>query len=247
MIPHVQCTDALEGEIAAFANALDGVRWDARVPTAPDWSVRQLIEHLGGIHRWSGTMVQRLSHERVAGSSLNLEIPSDVSELPVWIRSGGELLVTALRAADPGAAMWAWGADKHARFWSRRQLHETAIHRGDLFSALGREPAFADWVAIDGVEEFLDNLPHAAYFAPNVANLKGDGETIGLRAGEVAWTIRLHPEGFAYERADDAADVTVEGAPADLYVFAWGRKKAADLAVKGDEDLFARWVQNSSI
>jgi hypothetical protein len=25
--------------------------------------------------------------------------------------------------------MWAWGPDKHARFWSRRMLHETAVHR----------------------------------------------------------------------------------------------------------------------
>ena len=29
--------------------------------------------------------------------------------------------------------MWAWGPDKHARFWPRRLLHETAVHRGDAY------------------------------------------------------------------------------------------------------------------
>ena len=50
-------------------------------------------------------------------------------------------------------------------------------------------------MAADGVDELLANLPHAAYFAPTIANLRGDGERLAFRPIDVdlAWTIRLLP------------------------------------------------------
>ena len=67
--------------------------------------------------------------------------------------------------ADPGSSMWAWGADQHARFWSRRQLHETLVHRCDLELAQSGRPSVPAHLAADTIDEFLDNL---AAFAEGV-------------------------------------------------------------------------------
>src|SRR5439155_11719350 len=124
----------------------------------------------------------------------------------------------ALRAADPDAPMWAWGADQHVRFWSRRMLHETTIHRADAEFAVARDPRVDIEVAVDGVEELLENLRGAAYFRPNVAELRGDGQTLhfGCTDTHVDWAVTLSPEGFTWRRGDGAADVSVRGDAADL-------------------------------
>jgi uncharacterized protein (TIGR03083 family) len=243
LIAHEKFCDAAAEEIELFGAALRGVAPETRCVTCTDWNVRELAEHLGGVHRWAATMVRDVAQERA--TNVDLGLPTD--DYARWIAEGGALLTGALRAVDPDAPMWSWGADKRARFWSRRQLHETAIHRADLELSLGRAPRYEDWVAADGVDEFLENLPHARRFAPNVDALRGDGERIGVRAGDAAWTIQLLPDRFEWARSSGPADVTVSGSPGDAYLFVWGRRAADDMDVTGDEDLLRRWVKNSSI
>ena len=69
-------------------------------------------------------------------------------------------------------------------------------------------------MAADGVDELLDNLPHAAYFAPERRQeLRGDGEVLasGAPTPATAWRITLLPDGST-GRAD-GHDALVE-APA---------------------------------
>src|SRR3954454_4414938 len=129
--------ELLAAEIDALA-ALTATADPARpVPTCPDWNVRELVEHIGTIHRWAAHMVAARSPERVSPRKLDLGIPESPDGLPGWIEAGGEILLGALRAAEPDDEMWAWGADKHVRFWPRRMVHETAVHRADLAIATG--------------------------------------------------------------------------------------------------------------
>ena len=172
----------------------------------------------------------------------------DVSD---WLAAGAQPLVGALRAANADDEMWAWGADQHVRFWSRRQLHETAIHRADARLALGREPTMTTAVAIDSVDELLDNLP---YSAPNVANLKGNGETVHLHATDAPkageWLITLTPDGFTYDHAHSKATVALQGSAVDLALLCWGRISADDstrYATFGDRTLLDHWLANSAL
>ena len=49
-----------EGELLAeTASAVDP---GARVPTCPDWQVRDLVRHVGGIHRWAAANVRDAPH-----------------------------------------------------------------------------------------------------------------------------------------------------------------------------------------
>ena len=97
-------------------------------------------------------------------------------------------------------------------------LFETVVHRADAAFALEVEPAVDVDVAVEGIDELLSNLPHAAYFAPGLTELRGDDETIALRATDTdaTWRIRLVPAGYAWDWSDGPADVTLLGTAADL-------------------------------
>ncbi len=148
--------------------------------------------------------------------------------------------------------MWAWGADRHVRFWSRRMVHETLMHRIDAELALGRTPALDAALAVDGIDEFLDNLPHAAYWTPGVAEIKGNGESLALEARDagVTWSILLEPAGFRWSRsAPESATVRVAASAADLDLLLWNRREIGDPAfeVMGDKDLAAWFLEHADI
>ncbi|MGH2785902.1 MAG: maleylpyruvate isomerase family mycothiol-dependent enzyme [Actinomycetota bacterium] len=250
-LDHAAYCDAVEVEVARFVDVSNGLDPAAPVPTCPDWSAVDLMQHVGTVHRWAGSMVKVLAPKRHGKEQLQLDLPNAASGYPAWLEAGGRLVVEALRKQDPDASMWSWGPDQHVRFWSRRMLHETSVHRADAGFTAGVEPEIARDVAVDGVDEFLENLP-SAKFSPRVTELRGAGERIVLRStdADVAWTITLEAERFAWEHADDGGDVTVEGRASDLVLFVYGRRDPADesrFAVAGDQGILSFWRERSSL
>ena len=249
---HAAYCDAVAVEAGRFVEAVRGLDPEARVPTCPEWSAADLMRHTGTVHRWAGNQVAALTPKRIPSDEMDLAIPSDPSGLPDWLADGGSFVVDALRAKDPDIEMWAWGADQHVRFWSRRMLHETAVHRADAEFTAGRHPHIAREVAVDGIDEFLENLPMARRWNERVGELLGKGERLTFRATdrERAWTITLEPNAFAWDHTGAPADVSVEAAASDLVLFVYGRLDPADPArfkVEGDQGLLAFWRERSSL
>lgn len=177
-----RCT-LLEDEVARLAGAMAAVGLATPVPSCPGWTVADLGLHLGTVHRWAEGLVRTRAQRRIGSSG---DVLDEGPPGPEWIREGGAALLATLRAADPDAPMWAWGPDRHVRFWSRRMLHETLVHRMDVELAGGCEPRVASPVAADAIDELLVNLPSAAHFSPGVRDLRGDGQRLSVRpnAGE---------------------------------------------------------------
>ncbi|XVQ13617.1 maleylpyruvate isomerase family mycothiol-dependent enzyme [Spirillospora sp. CA-255316] len=256
---HDRHIDAAEAEIAAFAAALDGAGWGTPVPTCPDWSLADLARHVGVVHRWAEALVRTGAQERRSPRRLGVAAPEAAEDLAPWLAEGGELLVKTLREHGPAEPVWAWGPDRHVRFWSRRMVHETLVHRCDAEFALGREPVIDAAVAEDGVEELLENLPSAAAFSPKIGELRGDGAALAFVAPDAGarWVFRMRPDGFDWTREDAGSGggagaetgAAVSGDVADLYLFLWGRRKLGDprLEFSGDEALIIRWVENSAV
>ncbi|MGH2830995.1 MAG: maleylpyruvate isomerase family mycothiol-dependent enzyme [Actinomycetota bacterium] len=235
---------ALPAEVDRFAEAISAADPLARVPTCPEWTVARLADHLGSVHRWADEHVRRLSQERIPGAQIDVGTPPDPADLPAWLRAGAARLVKDLLDRDADAAVWAWGADKCVRFWSRRMIHESTIHRADAEFALAREPSIETAVAADGIDEFLENLPHATW-AEGIVALRGEGERIALRSPDGEWTIRLGTDGIEWSHDAEPADAVIEASAADLYLFVWGRRTAGapELRCSGDDDLVKRWVE----
>ena len=143
------------------------------------------------------------------------------------------------------------GTDQHVRFWSRRQLHETLVHRTDVELALGRSPTADPAVAADAIDEFLVNLGSAAYFSPRVTSLRGDGQQLSFRATDEdrEWSVTLQPGGFAVGGPAGSPDATLAGPALTLLLVLYRRlpPDATGILAAGDRSLIELWRANSAL
>ena len=244
---HSEHCDALEGEIQRISSGFGAWGPDPEVASCPGWNVGEVIEHLGRIHRWAEELVRRRVRQRISTAAIDLA-PGEVT--PQWLTDGGSDLVATLRGADPDRAMWAWGADQHVRFWSRRQLHETMVHRMDIELAGGVEPTAPTDQATDGVDEFLANLAFAAHFSPNVLELRGTGERLAFRATDsgASWSVRLNPDGFEWLAGEYGADAEIAGPAVELLLALYRRRPLGErVEVRGDTSVADFWITHSAL
>jgi len=240
------------GEIAALAELLDGVDLTTAVPTCPGWDLAALAKHVGVVHRWAAQMMRDGATERLDFRKVERNLPADPSGYPAWLREGAAILDAQLRAHPAETSVWTWGDGHTVGWWARRMAHESLVHRADAALALGR-PFVADaTLAVDGVDEFLENLPAAgASFAPNVHELTGNGETLHLHATDAdgEWMITLTDTGFTWGHGHGKGDVAARGAAADLLLLTYGRLAADDERFQrfGNTDLLDRWLRLSAI
>jgi uncharacterized protein (TIGR03083 family) len=234
--------EAIARESTALADAAEQAGLQAVVPSCPDWTVADLVSHIGTVQVWATTIVEQDAIERVAWDSLP-EAPNGDDLVP-WLRGTSAALVAALSAADPSAPAWTFGADRTNAFWARRQAQEVAIHRWDAQVAAGVPQAIDTALAADGIDELLGMRAKLG---------KGTGETIHLHCTDDAlseggeWLIRLLPEGAEIERAHAKGDVAARGTASELDLFVWGRVPATTLEVFGDAALLGRFRQSVSM
>ncbi|MGW2254529.1 maleylpyruvate isomerase family mycothiol-dependent enzyme [Kitasatospora sp. NPDC001660] len=243
---------AVAAETARFVGAVRGADPSVPVPTTPGWSLADLVRHAGSVQRWFTVLLRRRIQEPPTSRDVDLRLPEQPEAYPDWLADAAAEAGETFAATDLDAPMWAWGVDQHARFWVRRMLFETLVHRVDAELALGVKADIAPDLAADGVDEFLTNLPRAVFFAPGTANLRAENRTIRFARtdGDGAWLVRLRPDGFGLDPADaDAsADATVSATAADLLLLLYGRidRASAGVTVDGDEELLALWFANSA-
>ncbi|MEU5209326.1 maleylpyruvate isomerase family mycothiol-dependent enzyme [Streptomyces sp. NPDC020742] len=246
--------EAVATETARLVAALDGADLSVPVPGCPGWTLRDLVVHTGRVQRLFSLLLSRRVQEPPRSREVELQLPADDSGWADWLTASAATAAGAFAGTDPDAPMWAWGADQHVRFWMRRMLFETLVHRTDAERAVGLRPVIDPALAADGVDEFLVNLPFAASFAPKTAHLRGSGETLRFRCTDrdADWLVRLRPDGFglapqAGEAAAGPADARVQAPAADLLLLLYGRLDRGAGAVEtiGDEELLSHWFANS--
>jgi uncharacterized protein (TIGR03083 family) len=158
-------------------------------------------------------------------------------------------LVATLLSADPNDEMWAWGRDQHVRFWSRRQLHETLVHRMDLELAGGRPPLADGDIALDAIDEFLANIEKVGKHSPDLAALRGHGEKLAFRDRESGrlWSVTLGEDGFSVSDNGGRFAAEIVGSPVELLLVILGRRKvdSSDVEVVGQRQLIDFWLAHS--
>jgi uncharacterized protein (TIGR03083 family) len=253
-LPDKDYFEPLAAEVEKFAAAIADANPAAAVETCPGWDIAYLTEHIGGLYRWAEAHIRLQSPTRVSRREVDLNKPKDWTGAPGWLRESLEILAETASKADLDQEVWAWGSDKRGGFWPRRMLFETVVHRADAELARGQKPVVDPTIAVDGIDEFLDNLPLAAYFAPRVAELRGNGERLEWNASDqgVSWTIKLGPEGFSWAHQDESMqlpDAAIDAKASDLMLFVYGRRKLdhESLGSRGNREIVQVWVANSSL
>jgi uncharacterized protein (TIGR03083 family) len=206
------------------------------VPGCPDWTVGDVVRHVGRVWGWAATAVETGEHPEF------LDLPDGWDAFD-WATAQRASLITRLSEADPDSSCWTFGDPPTRAFWFRRQALETAVHACDVERAAGRPTSFDRALALEGIEEFLRT------FLPRLAARNGNvwhGESLHLHAtdgeGEGEWTIVFNDDGTV--RADAShqkADVAVRGPAELLYLWCLNRVSSAELECFGDEALAHRW------
>jgi uncharacterized protein (TIGR03083 family) len=238
----------------AFADAVHTAGREARVPTCPEWTVRDLAEHLGGVHRWCAGTVSRPGEKLVRRGATDAPMPESVDEVSTWLLEGAATVTRTIRDAGEDTLVGGFGTMVPVSFWARRQCHETLVHRADAELAAS-VPVLADVapeIAADAVDEHLEMVVRSAKRRPG---LHGAGETLHLHAtdegldGAGEWVVMLGVEGPRIEHAHRKSDAAVRGPARALLTVLTGRERPEDVGVDvlGAAELLDRWREHGAV
>ncbi|MFI0352534.1 maleylpyruvate isomerase family mycothiol-dependent enzyme [Actinomadura sp. 9N407] len=238
----------LREETGAFAAIVAGGDPEGRVPTCPEWTLKDLVEHIGQAFRWTADLVE--SHASTPESLLPPAEEVAPGDWAAWLKEGAERLADA-GVRNASVEVWTFLGPRPAVFWPRRILHDLVIHHADAALALGKPYVVAPDLAADTISEGLELLagPGAAARKPELAELRGTGERLRLQPPEGdGWLITRTPEGVAWTRGNGDADVVLEGPLNDL-VLVFSRRLPADgsrVTVTGERALLDHWLARTA-
>ncbi|MFC8539048.1 maleylpyruvate isomerase family mycothiol-dependent enzyme [Streptomyces sp. NPDC057249] len=213
----------LTGELRA---TLRGADLGATVPTCPDWTLRELAEHVGRAHRWAGQISRDRAAEPIPSEKVPDNSPAgdDPAALDAWLADGAAGTAEALREAGPDAGVWSWSWDRSTGFWARRMALETVVHLADAALAAKAPYTMTPELAADTIDEWLEIIVFAQELGRSgIAELPRDGRTLHLHATDAPdaeWLIGFDADGVTWRRAHGKADVAVRGPLTDLMLVA---------------------------
>ena len=227
--------EAVEQQTSAFARALMKADADAQVPTCPDWTVRDLAKHVGGVLGfWSHVLAEGMGRPKP-------DFPEDPGPAPtMWFTTVASALVGELRAASPDTEVYTWNPNDHsAGFVARRMAHETAVHRFDAQTAIDAPQAIdPPALAADGIEEIfvmVDAWPESG---------RGEGQTLHLHSAEGnEWLIAMNPDGLDIKREHAKGDLALKGAVSDLELLLYDRPPLGEVERFGDDAVLDAWYR----
>jgi uncharacterized protein (TIGR03083 family) len=234
--------EALRREGNVLAAAADESEPGVSIPTCPGWTMRDLLLHLGGVHRWAAAHVAD-ARTQVIDVAQPFDIvdtlPAD-DELVQWFVDGHAALVATLESASADVECFAFlPAPSPLAFWARRQAHETAIHRADAESPSGHVTPYPIDFAIDGIDELL--LGFAS--RPRREEPTEAPRTVQLTATDAdsQWSLSIAPPKVTVDGARTRADCRVRASASDLYLLLWNRLDVHDLEATGDTTVVDLW------
>ncbi|MGW0148031.1 maleylpyruvate isomerase family mycothiol-dependent enzyme [Streptomyces sp. NPDC003333] len=234
---------------AAIASASD---LDARVPTCPEWTLFDLVQHLGGGDRFWAAIVGAGPADAPPAEAVALRAavaaPREREALLAWLVESTRMLLSALGQAGPERGCWTWWpasqSPRTAGGVARHRVQETAVHTYDAQVTLGAPKPLPDEVALDGVDEFLSTCVATPAAWPHKPT------TIDFHATEgPSWRLTLDGDGARPTRlptaaTPDAPALSVTGTAGDHILALYDRIPAASLRLDGDAgllDLLRAW------
>ena len=194
---------------------------DAGVPACPGWSLRDLVTHLGDVHRWAA-MAARTA-QRPVEAELDRPPAGGSDELAAWIVEGADRLAATLEGLEPSAPTWhPFPVAKVAGLWPRRQAHETAVHRWDAESAVGDVTPIDATLASDGIDEYFElGLPRLV--VREGVRLPDGSLHVHCTDVDGEWLVTSADGGLHVRREHAKGDAALRG-PAEVLLLAlWGR------------------------
>ncbi|MGW4475504.1 maleylpyruvate isomerase family mycothiol-dependent enzyme [Nonomuraea sp. NPDC004354] len=228
------------------------------VPSCPEWSMSDLVGHLGWVHRFVARIItERLRQPPEALDPDLMGLPEDLRgwqgpghepttgpvppSLIEWFGEGAFALESVFRKTPLDERVWTWAPEQTAGFWLRMQTIEAAVHRWDAEGAVGTAQPVAAELAADAVEQTFTVMAPARRMVRQAP--PGAGERFRFRQSDGLgdWTVRFDGDEVVLTRDGTPGDVEVSGTASDLMLFLWGRIPAGRLQVTGERDRLDRY------
>jgi uncharacterized protein (TIGR03083 family) len=255
---HDRFCDEVANQTGLLLGVVEGADLSATVPTAPDWSLSDLLRHIGGNLRAGETAVRT----GTPVTEPDRQIPGhggpdgdDPRALSAWLSEAADRFAGTLAEAGPDVEAQVWTVRWPTAAWARRAAHDVLVHRADAAGTVGAAfPVEAD-LAADALDEFLDLMSNpqvaGAEADPDGPGAAGPAGTVHLHATdtgpEVAseWLVELGSPTFTWRHAHEKATVAVRGPVADLLRVVCRRlpPDAEGVEVLGDRAALDAWLE----
>lgn len=220
---------------------------DLRVPTHPEWTLFDLVQHVGLGRRKSAAIVAAGPADAPPEKSAwddGMGAPRKRDALLAWWTASVEQLTSVLRGAGPDRGCWTWWDDspspQTSGAWARRQVCEIAVFTYDAQLTGGTPQPLPDEVALDGFDDCQFTLCATTVAWPHEPAVVDYHATEGH-----SWRLRLSYVGAQAARLTPAAggdpdtvDASARGTASDLVLFFYGRIPIDSLKVEGDRRIF---------
>ncbi|MDX8143888.1 maleylpyruvate isomerase family mycothiol-dependent enzyme [Lentzea sp. BCCO 10_0061] len=236
-------------ETSLLVTGIEGADLSIPVPATPNWTLNQLLRHLGHAHRWIAQMVgerfPEVDRSLSKAHSVSEYTGETAAELGPWLIEGASLIsdtmlpvdrramIAVLRPGEPGPD-----------FWSRRMAHETVMHRWDAFDALGLPFEVDERVAYDTLYEWITAISQIIFdLRPAVSELLGSG-ALHFETTDTAqmWTVDFSGTEPRLTEDEENWSVAVRGPVMDILLALYRRRGAEGLEVTGDAGLLAKFL-----
>ena len=227
---------------------------DVQVPTCPDWTLFDLVRHLGdGRRAWAATIAAGPHATAKAAPRGDSAVPREREALLDWSAESARQLLDALREAGPDRVCWTWWgksqSPQNCAAVARRQLHEIAVHTYDAQLTVGAPQPLPEEVALDGAEEFLSTFCTTTVPWPHEPAVVDYHITEGRSwrnwvSGDGARFARLPAPGpLPAGGRPDAVDASAQGTAHELVLAFYGRIPLDSLQLDGNRGVFDQLVE----
>jgi uncharacterized protein (TIGR03083 family) len=230
------------------------------VPSCPDWTLADLVEHVGATQQWVAAVTEgRITDPQAAFAVTGEKAPDRPADSADWLDRSAHRAAAAFAGANSAADVFdPSGNHDGLTFWKRRLFGEISVHRIDAALTLRLPYQLSAPLAGVAIDDWLDTIASAGWAAnvPGFADaMRGDGQAIAWLADDIdrAWIVRRGDEPLTLTRhqggtvADTDADVTVRGGAVDLLHVVSRRRSLADdttCRVTGDRDELVHLIDN---
>ncbi|BAW04077.1 maleylpyruvate isomerase family mycothiol-dependent enzyme [Nocardia seriolae] len=234
---------------------------DATVPTAPKWTITDLVEHGGQSQHWVAQIIEQRITEPAQLPMEMAEVPADPGAWQAWLAESARRVANACSDDALDAPVFNPAADGRSgtRFWLSSMLNEAVIHGFDAANAADRPAAIDAEIAAALITNHLAMLtsPTWEMRRPESAHaLRGSGQRLQWLATDIAddtgaWFVERRPDAATWRPGTQPADVTVSGPAESLLLTLTRRLPLADhtatgISVDGDIALARQWLDNTA-
>lgn len=253
--------DQVSAQTALLREVLPGDDLSAKVPTCPQWTLADLVRHVGGnVHMTDAAVRGEPGPRPAIGDPTRAGVPDtdDPDTLTTWMQDGADAYARTLRERDPQDLAEIFGIPQTLAFWARRAVCDILVHRADAALTTGAGYTVEPDLAADALDELLelatDPQLGTRVFA-KLPELFGPGRSIHLHATDTVegldaeWLIELGPDGVTWRLGHEKADVALQ-APLTELLLILHRRLPLDFAqvhVHGDRALLEAWLDRVSM